>query len=135
MRSAIYPGSFDPFTNGHLDIVTRASKLFDKVEKVSVDIKLDPYLNAATLIEDGKVKVGQCEKLKKELTALIVDKGKVTRTTELKDGADVLCGAIYNAQMNYNDIPQNEYFTEIKIEKDIDYTSFIDTEQEELVDL
>lgn len=111
------------------------SKLFDKVEKVSVDIKLDPYLNAATLIEDGKVKVGQCEKLKKELTALIVDKGKVTRTTELKDGADVLCGAIYNAQMNYNDIPQNEYFTEIKIEKDIDYTSFIDTEQEELVDL
>jgi len=111
------------------------SKLFDKVEKVSVDIKLDPYLNTATLIEDGKVKVGQCEKLKKELTALIVDKGKVTRTTELKDGADVLCGAIYNAQMNYNDIPQNEYFTEIKIEKDIDYTSFIDTEQEELVDL
>lgn len=111
------------------------SKLFDKVEKVSVDIKLDPYLNAATLIEDGKVKVGQCEKLKKELTALIVDKGKVTRTTELKDGADVLCGAIYNAQMNYNDIPQNEYFTEIKIEKDIDYATFIDTKQEELVDL
>lgn len=111
------------------------SKLFDKVEKVSVDIKLDPYLNAATLIEDGKVKAGQCEKLKKELAALIVDKGKVTRTTELKDGADVLCGAIYNAQMNYNDIPQNEYFTEIKIEKDTDYTTFIDTEQEELLDL
>lgn len=31
MRSAIYPGSFDPFTNGHLDIVKKASKLFDKV--------------------------------------------------------------------------------------------------------
>jgi pantetheine-phosphate adenylyltransferase len=28
---AIYPGSFDPITNGHLDIATRASKLFDKL--------------------------------------------------------------------------------------------------------
>jgi pantetheine-phosphate adenylyltransferase len=27
---ALYPGSFDPITNGHLDIATRASKLFDK---------------------------------------------------------------------------------------------------------
>lgn len=30
-RKAIYPGSFDPFTNGHLDIVKKAAKLFDKV--------------------------------------------------------------------------------------------------------
>jgi len=31
MRTAIYPGSFDPITNGHLDLVQRASKLFDRV--------------------------------------------------------------------------------------------------------
>ncbi|MBA7564786.1 MAG: pantetheine-phosphate adenylyltransferase [Dehalococcoidia bacterium] len=31
MRIAIYPGTFDPITNGHLDIATRASKLFDKL--------------------------------------------------------------------------------------------------------
>lgn len=111
------------------------SHLFDKVEKVSVDIKLDPYLNTAALIESGKVKVGQCEKLKKELEALIIDKGKVTRTTQLKDLADVLTGSIFNAQMNYNDIPQNEYYTELNVEKEVNYTSFIDTEQEELVDL
>jgi pantetheine-phosphate adenylyltransferase len=30
-RVAIYPGSFDPPTNGHLDIVERSSRLFDKV--------------------------------------------------------------------------------------------------------
>ncbi len=29
--TAIYPGSFDPVTNGHIDLITRASKLFDKV--------------------------------------------------------------------------------------------------------
>lgn len=31
MTIAIYPGSFDPITNGHLDIATRASKLFEKL--------------------------------------------------------------------------------------------------------
>jgi pantetheine-phosphate adenylyltransferase len=31
MRTAIYPGSFDPLTNGHLDLVHRAAKLFDRV--------------------------------------------------------------------------------------------------------
>ena len=30
-RIAVYPGSFDPVTNGHLDIIKRASKVFDKV--------------------------------------------------------------------------------------------------------
>ncbi|KKM11969.1 phosphopantetheine adenylyltransferase [Clostridiales bacterium PH28_bin88] len=31
MRMAVYPGTFDPVTNGHLDIVKRATKLFDRV--------------------------------------------------------------------------------------------------------
>lgn len=31
MLTAVYPGSFDPCTNGHLDIIRRSSKLFDKV--------------------------------------------------------------------------------------------------------
>ncbi|MBT5078361.1 MAG: pantetheine-phosphate adenylyltransferase [Candidatus Marinimicrobia bacterium] len=31
MKIAIYPGSYDPITNGHLDIIERSSKLFDKI--------------------------------------------------------------------------------------------------------
>ena len=31
MRTVIYPGSFDPLTNGHLDVIQRAAKLFDRV--------------------------------------------------------------------------------------------------------
>ena len=31
MRFAVYPGSFDPITNGHIDIIERAAEVFDKV--------------------------------------------------------------------------------------------------------
>lgn len=31
MRTVIYPGSFDPLTNGHLDVIQRASRMFDRV--------------------------------------------------------------------------------------------------------
>ncbi len=31
MRIAVYPGSFDPVTNGHLDVAERAARMFDKV--------------------------------------------------------------------------------------------------------
>jgi len=36
MRIGVYPGSFDPITNGHLDIIKRASKLFDRLIVVVV---------------------------------------------------------------------------------------------------
>ena len=43
VRRAIYPGSFDPATNGHLDIIERASKLFDEViVAVATNIGKDP---------------------------------------------------------------------------------------------
>ena len=31
MRSVVYPGTFDPITNGHVDLIQRASRLFDRV--------------------------------------------------------------------------------------------------------
>ncbi len=31
MRTAVYPGSFDPITNGHLDVIIRAANIFDKL--------------------------------------------------------------------------------------------------------
>jgi pantetheine-phosphate adenylyltransferase len=37
MKIACYPGSFDPFTNGHLDVALRARKIFDKVIIIVAD--------------------------------------------------------------------------------------------------
>jgi pantetheine-phosphate adenylyltransferase len=31
LRLAVYPGSFDPITNGHIDVLERSSKLFDRI--------------------------------------------------------------------------------------------------------
>lgn len=46
---AVYPGSFDPPTNGHLDIITRASKL---VNKLYVSVLNNPAKNPLFSIED-----------------------------------------------------------------------------------
>ncbi len=44
MRRAIYPGSFDPVTNGHLDVIERARKLFDEViVGVAVNDQKQPF--------------------------------------------------------------------------------------------
>lgn len=111
------------------------SGCFTEVKKVSVDTKLEPYTNASALIEQGLVKAGNCPKLKKELTTLVFDKGKVTKTTELKDMADSLTGFIYNAQLNYSDFPQYEYKNQpIATKSSTDYNSYIDAEKEELID-
>ncbi len=42
MTKAIYPGKFDPLTVGHMDIIRRASKIFDEVEVVIMDSPDDP---------------------------------------------------------------------------------------------
>lgn len=45
-RRAIYPGSFDPVTNGHLDIIERASALFDElIVTVAVNIGKNPMFS------------------------------------------------------------------------------------------
>ena len=44
MILALYPGSFDPVTNGHLDVATRASKLFDRLIVGVYDIPMKHLL-------------------------------------------------------------------------------------------
>ena len=51
MKRAIYPGSFDPITNGHLDVLERALKIFDKV---IVLICVNPKKSSRFSVEDRK---------------------------------------------------------------------------------
>ena len=61
MKIAIYPGSFDPISNGHLDIIKRASKIFDKL---IILVSLNPK-KKYILTDEERVDVVQrsCENL------------------------------------------------------------------------
>ncbi len=50
--TAIYPGSFDPVTNGHLDLITRASNIFDKlIVAVAHNMEKDPLFTEKERVE------------------------------------------------------------------------------------
>ena len=65
-KIAIYPGSFDPITNGHLDLIKRASKLFDEViiaitqnanksSFLSIDQRVDAVNKSITSLNNTRV--------------------------------------------------------------------------------
>ena len=75
MRRAVCPGSFDPVTNGHIDIVGRASKLFDEVVvAVGVNASKNRLFNADERIEMLREVCAELPNVRVEgFTGLIVD--------------------------------------------------------------
>ncbi|SJZ74442.1 pantetheine-phosphate adenylyltransferase [Anaerorhabdus furcosa] len=59
MKIACYPGSFDPITNGHLDIIKRASKMFDEV---IVTIMVNPKKKVTFDQQERKEMIEKCTK-------------------------------------------------------------------------
>ena len=59
MKICIYPGTFDPFTNGHLDVLERAAKLFDHVRvAVAIDSTKAPLFSPARRVGLIKANLG-----------------------------------------------------------------------------
>lgn len=67
MRTAIYPGSFDPVTCGHLDIIRRASRLFDKL---IVLVSVNPMKTTCFTAEE---RVEMIRRVTTDLTNIEVD--------------------------------------------------------------
>jgi len=67
-RVAIYPGSFDPVTNGHLDIVKRGLKLFDKI---IVTILYNPGKETLFSVEE---RLGMLQESMKSLSHIEIDR-------------------------------------------------------------
>jgi pantetheine-phosphate adenylyltransferase len=52
MKLAVYPGSFDPLTNGHVDIIERGTRLFDKIiVAILVNVEKSPLFSVAERVE------------------------------------------------------------------------------------
>ena len=45
MNKVLYPGSFDPITKGHMNIIEQASKLFDEIDVSIVENSSSVYMN------------------------------------------------------------------------------------------
>lgn len=67
MKIAVYPGSFDPITNGHLDILERASRVFDKV---IVLVASNPNKHSRFSVEE---RVAMIEEATTEFKNVVVD--------------------------------------------------------------
>lgn len=93
MTRALFPGSFDPFTNGHLDIVTRAAKLFDEVV-----IGVGVNTNKRALFTDNE-KVAMIEQATQDLnnTSVVLMDG-LTANFAAKMNANVLIRGVRNEQ-------------------------------------
>jgi pantetheine-phosphate adenylyltransferase len=61
-KVALYPGTFDPITNGHVDLVKRAAKLFDKVVvAVAAGVHKAPFLSLEQRFEIARASLGGIE--------------------------------------------------------------------------
>jgi pantetheine-phosphate adenylyltransferase len=59
MRHAIYPGTFDPITNGHFDIIERATRLFDNV---TIGVTTNPAKNPLFTVEERVAMIREVSK-------------------------------------------------------------------------
>jgi pantetheine-phosphate adenylyltransferase len=113
VTTAIYPGTFDPVTNGHLDIATRAARLFDKViiavydtpdKKLLFTIRERIQLARQSVVDLLNVEVQSYTGLTVDFAQLV---GAETLVRGLRIGADFE-GEFEMALMNKNLAPDRE---------------------------
>ena len=101
MRRAIYPGSFDPVTNGHLDVIDRARKLFDEViVAVAHNDQKDPLFTLNERLEFLQQTVGEMDNLKiAPLNGLLVDFAIAKNATAVVRGLRAISDFEFEFQM------------------------------------
>jgi pantetheine-phosphate adenylyltransferase len=94
MRTAVFPGSFDPVTVGHVDIATRARELFDRVVlAVAHNSRKSPVIDTDTRVELARAALAHLDGVEVKATdGLLVDfckaEGAVAIVKGLRGGAD-----------------------------------------------
>jgi len=101
LRTAIVPGSFDPLTNGHVDIIRRALRLFDRVVvAVLVNAAKEPYFTAAdrvAIVRD--VFAGEAAVEVETFDGLLVDYARRRQATAIVRGLRAVSDFEYELQL------------------------------------
>ncbi len=104
-RKAIYPGTFDPITNGHLDIIGRAGELFDEViVAVATNSSKSPLFNEMERMELCKAAIAEVMPSAKNISVdsfegLLVDYAREQKAIAIVRGLRVLSDFEYEFQM------------------------------------
>lgn len=103
-RVALYPGSFDPWTNGHLDILNRAVKMFDKIiVTVAVNNKKDAVFTGEERIKLIEESISQSEWSPQveiiQFTGLLVDLARKKEVNVLLRGVRQISDFEYEFRM------------------------------------
>ena len=105
MRRAIYPGSFDPVTNGHLDIIERGCKLFDEV---IIAILVNPEKKPFFTVEERRemlaevlqhINHGSCKLRVDSFTGLLVQYAVAQQADVIVRGIRAISDYEYEMQM------------------------------------
>ena len=105
MRRAIYPGSFDPLTNGHVDIIERGCKLFDEI---IIAILVNPEKHPLFTIEERRemlsdvieeIEHGSCHLLVEDFQGLLVQYAVEREADAIVRGIRAISDYEYELQM------------------------------------
>ena len=101
MRTAIYPGSFDPVTYGHLDIIKRSAAIFDKlIVAVSVNSQKKPMFTLEERVEFLKEEVKAYDNVEVHLLdGLLVEYAKNVGASVIIKGLRAVSDFEYEFQM------------------------------------
>ena len=102
-RTALYAGSFDPITNGHLDVITRASKLFDEVivAVVNASVRKDKALfgieRRMAFIQEATAHLGNVTA--EPFSVLVVEFARRKQAVAIVKGLRAISDFEYEAEM------------------------------------
>jgi pantetheine-phosphate adenylyltransferase len=98
---AIYPGSFDPLTNGHVDIIERGSRFFDKiVVGVLINLEKSPLFTVPERVEIARAVFRDTPNVEVDtFDGLLVDYARRKRATVIVRGLRAISDFEYEMQM------------------------------------